>query len=121
MDGVTSITKAQFYEMLSRVIPVVGSMLWDSIAQRPFIHLGLFVHRVVGLIPRFYALVRDPEKLSLLQTSMHAGVSVENPSGMPSIASSFFIGRKRGSKFGCFCELWAGYCGCGCIQLRDAG
>ena len=43
MDGMTSITKTQFYEMLSRVIPVVGSMLWDSMAQRPFIHLVLFM------------------------------------------------------------------------------
>ena len=60
MDGVTSITKAQFYEMLSRVVPNMGSILWDSIAQKPFIHLGLFVHRVVGLIPGLYALVRDP-------------------------------------------------------------
>ena len=60
MDGVASITKAQFYGMLTKVIPVVGSTLWDGITQKPFIHLGLFVHRVVGLIPGLYALVRDP-------------------------------------------------------------
>ena len=29
MDGVTIITKAQFYEMLSRVVPVKGLFLWD--------------------------------------------------------------------------------------------
>ncbi len=95
MDGVTSITKAQFYEMLSRVIPVVGSMLWDSIAQRPFIHLGLFVHRVVGLIPGLYALVRDPEKLSLLQTSMHAEFQWKTPLECPQSLPLFLLEEKE--------------------------
>ena len=94
MDGVTSITKAQFYEMLSRVIPVVGSMLWDSIAQRPFIHLGLFVHRVVGLIPGLYALVRDPEKLSMLQTSMHAEFQWKTPLECPQSLPLFLLEEK---------------------------
>jgi len=95
MDGVTSITKTQFYEMLSRVIPVVGSMLWDSIAQRPFIHLGLFVHRVVGLIPGLYALVRDPEKQSLLQTSMHAEFQWKTPLECPQSLPLFLLEEKE--------------------------
>ena len=95
MDGVTSITRAQFYEMLSRVIPMRGSMLWESIAHRPFIHLVLFVHQVVGLIPGLYALVRDPEKQPLLQTSMHSHFQWETPLECPQSLPLFLLEEKE--------------------------
>jgi len=95
MDGVTTITKTQFYEMLSRVVPVKGLFLWDNIAQKPFIHLGLFVHRVVGLIPGLYALVRDSEKQSLLQISMHAEFQWEPPLECPQSLPLFLLEEKE--------------------------
>ena len=41
-------------------------MPWDAMPWRPRIHLGLFVHRVNGLSPGLYMLVRDPEKVETL-------------------------------------------------------
>jgi SagB-type dehydrogenase family enzyme len=76
-DGKTSITSATFFQMLDRVMPAAElhqldrPMPWDVLPWQPAIHLLLFVHRVEGLTPGLYALVRDREKLPLLQQSMN--------------------------------------------------
>lgn len=76
-DGKTSITSATFFQMLGRVMPAAElpqldrPMPWDVLPWQPAIHLLLFVHRVEGLPPGLYALVRDREKLPLLQQSMN--------------------------------------------------
>ncbi len=72
MDGSTVISQAAFFRMLARLIPTLDrrSMPWDAIPWRPRIHLGLFVHRVDGLPPGLYALLRDPDKLTALKEVM---------------------------------------------------
>lgn len=76
-DGKTAITVATFFRMLQRVMPcgdrlqVERPMPWDVWPYEPAIHLMLFVHRVDGLTPGLYFLVRDREKLPLLQQSMN--------------------------------------------------
>jgi SagB-type dehydrogenase family enzyme len=76
-DGKTSITSATFFRMLGRVMPRVElpqldrPMPWDALSWKPAIHLLLFVHRVDGLTPGVYVLVRDQEKLLLLQQSLN--------------------------------------------------
>ena len=76
-DGKTSITSATFFRMLGRVMPRVElpqldrPMPWDALPWKPAIHLLLFVHRVDGLTPGVYVLVRDQEKLLLLQHSLN--------------------------------------------------
>lgn len=72
MDGSTAISQAAFFRMLARLIPTRDrhSMPWDAIPWRPRIHLGLFVHRVDGLPPGLYALLRDPDKLAALKEVM---------------------------------------------------
>jgi SagB-type dehydrogenase family enzyme len=76
-DGKTSITSATFFQMLRRVMPAAElpqldrPMPWDVLPWKPAIHLLLFVHRVDGLTPGLYVLVRDREKLPLLQQSMN--------------------------------------------------
>ncbi len=74
MDGSTAISRAAFFRMLARLIPTQErqAMPWDAIPWRPRIHLGLFVHRVDGLAPGLYALVRDPDKVDILKSVMHA-------------------------------------------------
>ena len=75
-DGRTSIASAIFFQMLGRVMPAAElpqlerPMPWDVLPWEPAIHLLLFVHRVDGLTPGLYVLVRDREKLSSLQQSM---------------------------------------------------
>ena len=72
MDGSTAISRAVFFRMLARLIPTHErrSMPWDTIPWRPRIHLGLFVHRVDGLVPGLYALARDPDKVEILKAVM---------------------------------------------------
>jgi SagB-type dehydrogenase family enzyme len=76
MDGSTAISRAAFFRMLARLIPTQEqerrAMPWDAIPWRPRIHIGLFVHRVDGLAPGIYALVRDPDKVELLRSVMHS-------------------------------------------------
>lgn len=76
-DGRTSITSAAFFGMLGRLMPAVElpqldrPMPWDVLPWQPAIHLLLFVHRVEGLPPGLYVLVRDRVKLPLVQRSMN--------------------------------------------------
>jgi SagB-type dehydrogenase family enzyme len=72
MDGSTAISRGAFFRMLARLIPTRErpSMPWDAIPWRPRIHLGLFVHRVDGLVPGLYALARDPDKIEILKAVM---------------------------------------------------
>ena len=74
MDGSTAISRATLFRMLARLIPTQErrAMPWDAIPWRPRIHIGLFVHRVDGLAPGIYALVRDPDKVDILKRVMHS-------------------------------------------------
>lgn len=89
MDGSMAISQAAFFRMLARLIPTRDgrSMPWDAIPWRPRIHLGLFVHRVDGLAPGLYALVRDPDKVEILKAVMGAEFCwqrvPECPPGLP--------------------------------------
>ena len=88
-DGKTSITSATFFQMLGRVMPAAElpqldrPMPWDILPWEPAIHLLLFVHRVDGLTPGLYVLVRDREKLPLLQQSMNEELIWTPVSGCP--------------------------------------
>jgi SagB-type dehydrogenase family enzyme len=89
IDGATAISRATFFAMLGRLMPTKDNqaMPWDTISWRSRIHLGLFVHRVDGLVPRIYALIRDPHKVETLKRVMHADFSwkcvPDCPSGLP--------------------------------------
>ena len=88
-DGKTSIASATFFQMLSRVMPAAElpqldrQMPWDVLPWAPAIHLLLFVHRVDGLTPGLYVLVRDREKVPLLQQSMNEELIWTPVSGCP--------------------------------------
>ncbi len=78
-DGKTSISAQQFFIMLERVMPhpdrpvAQRPMPWDSLPWDPTIHLALFVHRVDGLLPGIYMLLRnaDPALKAIFQQAMH--------------------------------------------------
>ncbi|RPH79612.1 MAG: SagB/ThcOx family dehydrogenase, partial [Nitrospiraceae bacterium] len=76
-DGKTSISAATFFRMMERVMPRADRpqldrpMPWDVWPYEPAIHLLIFIHRVEGLTPGLYCLVRDPQKLSFIQQSMN--------------------------------------------------
>ncbi|MXX11202.1 MAG: SagB/ThcOx family dehydrogenase [Nitrospira sp. SB0677_bin_15] len=78
-DGKTSISARQFFTMLERVMPhpdrpvTQRPMPWDSLPWDPTIHLALFVHRVDGLLPGMYMLLRNdaPALKATFQQAMH--------------------------------------------------
>jgi SagB-type dehydrogenase family enzyme len=88
-DGKTSISSATFFHMLQRVMPQADRpqlerpMPWDVWPYDPAIHLMLFVHRVDGLIPGLYFLVRDRRKLPVIQQSMNQDITWAPAPGCP--------------------------------------
>jgi SagB-type dehydrogenase family enzyme len=88
-DGHTSIFAATFYRMLTRLVPRVElpasrrPMPWDTMVGDPTLHLGLFVHRVIGIEPGLYLLARDPTKIGRLKRAMHPRFDWSTPPGCP--------------------------------------
>ncbi len=89
LDGITSITANQFFGMLARVMPrstqplLSRPMPWDVFPWPPSVHLALFVHRIDGLPPGLYMLVRDPVKIERLKALTHAQFDWTRPRDCP--------------------------------------
>ncbi|MBI3939096.1 MAG: SagB/ThcOx family dehydrogenase [Betaproteobacteria bacterium] len=69
-DGVTTITAQAFFTMLDALLPRAGLPPWDAFATLPLAHPALFVHRVTGLAPGLYLLLRDPAVLPLARQAL---------------------------------------------------
>ncbi|MGH7146839.1 MAG: SagB/ThcOx family dehydrogenase [Nitrospiraceae bacterium] len=88
-DGTTSISAATFFRMMQLVMSrsdrpqLDRPMPWDVWPYKPAIHLMLFVHRVEGLTPGLYFLIRDPLKLSFIQQSMNPELTWTPAPGCP--------------------------------------
>jgi SagB-type dehydrogenase family enzyme len=67
-DGRTTIDRAAFVEMLSAVLPGRAAP-WTTPWWEPRIHLALFVHRVDGVAPGLYLLLRAPETFDRLRAA----------------------------------------------------
>jgi SagB-type dehydrogenase family enzyme len=70
LDGVTALDRVRFERMLSNVVSRAGAP-WDAMWWSPRIHLALFVHRVTGLEPGLYLLVRAEDALPHLKAALH--------------------------------------------------
>lgn len=70
-DGKTGMDCKVLYSMLSKLMPTVERNLWSSfyvtLYPSPRVHLLLFVHRINGISPGIYALVRDEDKIQQIQ------------------------------------------------------
>lgn len=88
-DGKTSISATTLFRMMQRVMPrAERSQLgrpvpWDVWPYDPAIHLMIFIHRVDGLTPGLYFLVRDSRKLSFIQRAMNPELNWMIASGCP--------------------------------------
>lgn len=116
-DGRTSISAETFFRMLERVMPdaertqLERPMPWDVWPYDPAIHLMLFVHRVDGLTPGLYFLVRDRDKLSRLQQSMNPELVWTTPPGCPEKLPLYWLfegdARKLAAQVSCHQEIAA--------------
>jgi SagB-type dehydrogenase family enzyme len=88
-DGKTGVSSATFFRMMQRVLPSADRphqerpMPWDVWPYDPAIHLLIFIHRVDGLTPGLYFLVRDPKKLAFVQQSMNPELTWTTAPGCP--------------------------------------
>ena len=83
LDGSSPIDLERFLFMVRRVMPGPG-VPWDALWWEPQVHLVIFVHRVTGLVPGIYALVRQPDALATLQAAFHGDFAWIRPDGVPS-------------------------------------
>ncbi len=67
-DGRTTIGRTTFMEMLSSVLPGPRTP-WTSVWWTARVHLAVFVHRVEGVAPGLYMLLRDHDTLDRLRAS----------------------------------------------------
>ena len=79
LDGVSTIGRGAFLRILGRTLPGPHPP-WDALYWKPKIHLLLFVHRVVGLPPGAYLLVRDTNKTDELKGACRAEFLWTRPS-----------------------------------------
>jgi nitroreductase len=70
-DGISSITRNQFCTMLDKTLPRGACAPFDLRLAVPCVHLLLFVHRVTGLEPGLYFLLRAERDLPALQQKCH--------------------------------------------------
>ena len=69
-DGRTTIDRATFLRMLSRVLPGERTP-WTSTWWSPRVHLAIFVHRVDEVPSGLYVLLRDPHAFDRLRAACH--------------------------------------------------
>jgi SagB-type dehydrogenase family enzyme len=90
-DGTTPLTRDAFFEVLRRVMPGSRQVPLTTLPWRPRVDLLLFVHRVVGLPPGLYALVRDAERQHALAHAMNRSWTWSRPEGCPAALPLFFL------------------------------
>lgn len=83
MDGRSAITAEAFYQILRKCLPGSGQVPFTSLPWPPQIHLVLFVHRVGGLDPGMYLLLRDPVAEPGLRVTLADGFAWERPDPAP--------------------------------------
>jgi len=71
MDKQTYMQAEQFYQLLSRLMPEHVETPFDLFITAARVQLVFFVHRVEGINPGVYCLIRDPDALSELKQLMN--------------------------------------------------
>jgi hypothetical protein len=83
MDGSTSVPASLFFAMMARLLPQPGVPPWDALPWASRVHPVLFLHRVEGLSPGLYLLVRDVAAHEPLRESLQQKLRWERPAGSP--------------------------------------
>jgi hypothetical protein len=83
MDGHTQLERDAFYRILARTLPGPGCVPFNALSWRPYVNLTFFVHRVTGLAPGIYLLVRDERHATGLRQALKADFAWETPPGCP--------------------------------------
>ena len=104
MDGRTEMTSDAFFGMLARTLPDRPHTPWTAVDFPARILLCLFVHRIVGLPPGLYVLMRDEARFEAFRSAcgdQFGWVHVEE-SGMPLYALALGDCREAATQASCF-------------------
>lgn len=108
-DGTTTISANTFFVMLDRTLPRFAVPPWTAIGPPVWMHLALFVHRVDGLIPGLYFLVRNLKAKNSLQESMNPKFAWEPAEGCPPHLPLFMLAsgdlRQMAATLSCHQEI----------------
>jgi hypothetical protein len=95
LDGITTIDAQKFYQILSAVVPSINPVPFDlldrSSLAKPHVHLALFVHRVIGIDPGLYILVREKSMMEAFKSHMSPDFLWSIPSGCPDHLNLFLL------------------------------
>lgn len=83
MDGATRMPRDTFYHLLERTLAVPGRVPFSALAWQPALHLVLLVHRVDGVPPGLYLLVRDPAQRARLERAITQADPWQRPAECP--------------------------------------
>jgi hypothetical protein len=89
MDGFSSLDRPTFYRMLARTLP--SEFLFDVLPWPPYVSIAVFVHRVDGLDPGLYLLVRDAAHEPGLRASLNSDFAWQRAEGCPPGLSLYLL------------------------------
>jgi len=72
-----------FFGLLERLLPLHDPGPWDAMGRAPHIDLHLMIHRVSGLQPGLYTLVRTAGGRERLAAAMNPDYAWDRPAGCP--------------------------------------
>ncbi|MEE8623688.1 MAG: SagB/ThcOx family dehydrogenase [Alphaproteobacteria bacterium] len=104
MDGRTGLSIDALFGMLARTLPDRPHPPWTAVDFPARVHLCLFMHRIDGLSPGLYVLMRDEVRLDAFRAACHDGFAwrhVES-SGMPLYALDLGDCRRAAADASCF-------------------
>jgi hypothetical protein len=91
MDKQTTIQAEQFYRLLSRLMPEQVETPFNVLISATRVQLIFFVHRVAGIKPGVYCLIRDPEVLTELKLLMKNEFVWQKPKTCPETLPVFCL------------------------------
>jgi SagB-type dehydrogenase family enzyme len=116
LDGHSGIVRDALFQILSKTLRqnVLGQsqVPFTVLPWRPCIDLLLFIHRVEGLLPGLYLLLRDPARQDVLRRSLTPGFAWSTPEGCPASLPLFLLeagdARRVAEQTSCGQEIAAG-------------
>jgi len=90
-DGGSGLTRRAFFQILLKTVPGKDQIPFTTLPWRPSVDLLLFVHRVEGVLPGLYILLRDPARKETLRRLMAPGFAWTSPEGSPASLPLFLL------------------------------
>ena len=111
LDGRTGLQREDFFQILLKTMAGRDQIPFTALPWRPRIDLLLFVHRVQGVLPGLYLLLRDPGRRETLRRRMTPGFSWTSPEGCPASLPLYLLeagdARKVAAQTSCGQEIAA--------------